>query len=102
VWIQPFWKWLNCLEQFGDRIQQVEVWLNVETHLVKVSFSLGPPTLSTRLSALAGCEVDGAHVVATDQDGKPAIMVNAFGKGKLSCAPILESCLASKPSAFED
>ncbi len=44
----------------------------------------------------------GGQVIATDQDGHPALIVNTFGRGKtLLCAYPLESYLAVQAGAFE-
>jgi hypothetical protein len=47
-------------------------------------------------------DIKGGQPIAIDQDGRPALIVNQFGKGKtlLSAYP-LESYLAVKPAAFE-
>ncbi len=47
-------------------------------------------------------DVKGGDVIATDQNGRPALIANTFGKGKtlLSAYPI-ESYLACQPGAFE-
>jgi len=47
-------------------------------------------------------EVKGGQVIAEDQDGNPALVVNTVGAGKtLLCAYPLESYLALVPNAFE-
>ncbi len=47
-------------------------------------------------------DVKRGQVIATDQDGRPAVIVNTFGKGKtLVCAYPIESYLAGRPGAFE-
>ncbi len=47
-------------------------------------------------------DVKGGQVVATDQDGRPALIANTFGQGKtLLCAYPIESYLAVQPGAFE-
>jgi beta-glucosidase len=44
----------------------------------------------------------GGQVIAVDQEGRPALVANTFGRGKaLLCAYPLESYLALKPAAFE-
>ena len=50
----------------------------------------------------ATLEVTDGQVIATDQDGRPALIVHSFGKGKtlLSAYP-LETYLATTPSVFE-
>jgi len=50
----------------------------------------------------ATLDVAGGQVIAVDQDKRPALIANTFGRGKvlLSAYP-LESYLAAKPSAFE-
>jgi hypothetical protein len=50
----------------------------------------------------ATLEVAGGDVIATDQDGRPALIANHYGKGKtLLCAYPLESALAVQPAVFE-
>lgn len=50
----------------------------------------------------ATLEVHGGTVIAVDQDGRPALVVNRLGKGRtLLCAYPLESCLANLPAAFD-
>ena len=47
-------------------------------------------------------EVIGGTVIATDQDGRPALVANTLGKGKtLVCAYPIESYLAAVPSVFD-
>ncbi len=47
-------------------------------------------------------DVKGGQVIATDQDGRPALIANTFGKGKtLLCAYPIESYLAEQAGAFE-
>ena len=50
----------------------------------------------------ATLDVNGGQVIARDQDGRPALVVHSYGKGKtlLSAYP-LETYLAVLPSAFE-
>jgi endo-1,4-beta-mannosidase len=50
----------------------------------------------------AGLEIHGGDVIAVDQDGRPALVVNKLGKGKtlLSAYP-LEAYLGNQPVAFE-
>ena len=47
-------------------------------------------------------EVNGGKIIAVDQDGRPALVTNTIGRGKilLSAYP-LETYLAAMPSAFE-
>jgi len=47
-------------------------------------------------------EVKGGKVIAVDQDGRPALVINTLGKGKtlLSAYP-LETYIANTPAAFE-
>ena len=48
-------------------------------------------------------EMTGGEVIALDQDDRPSIVANSYGKGKaVLCTYPLESYLALKPSAFED
>jgi endo-1,4-beta-mannosidase len=50
----------------------------------------------------ASLEMRGRQVIATDQEGRPALVANSFGKGKtLLCAYPIESYLALRPAAFE-
>jgi hypothetical protein len=50
----------------------------------------------------ARLEVMGGTVIATDQDGRPALVANTLGKGKtLLAAYPIESYLAQIPSAFD-
>jgi endo-1,4-beta-mannosidase len=50
----------------------------------------------------ATLDVVGGQVIATDQNGRPAIVAHALGKGKtLLCAYPLESYLATQPAAFD-
>jgi endo-1,4-beta-mannosidase len=47
-------------------------------------------------------QVNGGHVIAVDQDGRPALVANTLGKGKtLLCAYPLESYLAAVPGVFD-
>ncbi len=50
----------------------------------------------------ATLDVKSGRVIAVDQDGRPALVTNTYGKGKtlLSTYPI-ESYLATQPAAFE-
>ncbi len=50
----------------------------------------------------AQLEVSGGKVIATDQDGRPALVANVLGKGKtlLSAYPI-ETYIANTPAVFE-
>ncbi len=50
----------------------------------------------------AAIKVEGGQVIAVDQDGRPALVAHALGKGKtlLSAYPI-EIYLANRPGAFE-
>ncbi len=44
----------------------------------------------------------GGQVIAIDQDGRPALVANQYGKGKtLLCTYPVESYLAQTPAAFE-
>ena len=65
------------------------------------TFHFAIPAASNRYFG-AHLEVKGGTVVATDQDGQPALVVNTLGRGKtlLSAYPI-ESYLAQIPSAFD-
>jgi endo-1,4-beta-mannosidase len=50
----------------------------------------------------ATLDVTDGQIIATDQDGRPALVVHSLGKGKtLVCAFPLETYLAELPSAFE-
>jgi endo-1,4-beta-mannosidase len=50
----------------------------------------------------ATLDLAGGMVIAHDQENRPAIVANSYGKGKtVLCAYPLESYLALKPSAFE-
>ena len=50
----------------------------------------------------ATLDLAGGQVIATDQEDRPALVANTFGRGKtLLCAYPLESYLATQPSAFE-
>lgn len=50
----------------------------------------------------ATLELEGARVLAVDQDGRPALVSAEVGKGKtLVCTYPIESYLATTPSAFE-
>ena len=50
----------------------------------------------------ATLDLTGGEVIATDQDGRPALVAHQYGKGKtLLCAYPLESALAMTPAAFE-
>lgn len=50
----------------------------------------------------AHLEIMGGTVIATDQDGRPALVANTLGKGKtLLSAYRIESYLAQIPSAFD-
>ena len=45
----------------------------------------------------------GGKVIATDQDGRPALVAHAFGKGKvLTCAYPIEKYLSRVPAAFDE
>ena len=47
-------------------------------------------------------EMHGGKVIATDQDGRPALIANTFGKGKvLTCAFPIEKYLSRVTSAYE-
>ena len=47
-------------------------------------------------------QVRGGKIIAVDQDGRPALVANAVGKGKtLLCAYPLESYLAAVPGVFD-
>ncbi len=47
-------------------------------------------------------DLTGGQVIATDQDGRPALIANTFGNGKtLLCAYPIESYLADQAGAFE-
>ena len=47
-------------------------------------------------------EMTGGHVIATDQDGRPALVANSFGKGQsLLCAYPIETYIGETPLAFE-
>ncbi len=47
-------------------------------------------------------EVKGGQVIATDQDGRPALIANTLGRGRtLLCAYPIESYLADQAGAFE-
>lgn len=60
------------------------------------------PALSGYKHWPAMLELAGAQVIALDQDDRPSIVANSYGKGKaVLCAYPLESFLALKPSAFE-
>ena len=48
-------------------------------------------------------EPRGGKVIATDQNGRPALIVNTLGKGKvLTCAFPIEKYLSRVPSAYEE
>jgi hypothetical protein len=47
-------------------------------------------------------EMHGGKVIATDQNGRPALIVNTLGKGKvLTCAFPIEKYLSRVPAAYE-
>ncbi len=47
-------------------------------------------------------DLKGGQVIAIDQDGRPALIANSYGKGKaLLCTYPVESYLAQAPAAFE-
>jgi len=47
-------------------------------------------------------EMHGGRVIATDQNGRPALIAHTFGKGKvLTCAFPIEKYLSRVPSAYE-
>jgi beta-galactosidase len=50
----------------------------------------------------ATVDIKGGQVIAIDQDGRPALVANQYGKGKtLLCIYPIESYLAQTPAAFE-
>jgi beta-galactosidase len=50
----------------------------------------------------ATLDLCGGQVIAVDQDGRPALVIHTFGKGKtLLCTYPIESYLAVKPAAFD-
>jgi endo-1,4-beta-mannosidase len=50
----------------------------------------------------ATVDIRGGQVIAVDQDGRPALIVHQYGKGKtLLCTYPVESYLAQTPAAFE-
>jgi endo-1,4-beta-mannosidase len=50
----------------------------------------------------ATLELAGAEVIATDQDGRPALVAHTYGKGKvLLCIYPIESYLALTPAVYE-
>jgi beta-galactosidase len=50
----------------------------------------------------ATLDIRAGQVIAVDQESRPALIANQFGKGKtLLCAYPIESYLAQKPAAFE-
>jgi hypothetical protein len=50
----------------------------------------------------ATVDLCGGQVIATDQDGRPALIAHTYGAGKtLLCTYPIESYLALRPSAFE-
>jgi hypothetical protein len=60
------------------------------------------PTATSPKHWPATLELDGGQVIATDQEGRPALVANSAGPGKtLLCAYPLESYLAVQPAAFE-
>lgn len=65
------------------------------------TFHFTLPAASTRYFG-AQLEVQGGTVIATDQDGRPALVANTLGKGKtLLCSYPIEAYLAAIPAAFE-
>jgi hypothetical protein len=95
---------------FGARLADTNTATQIEIRIVKTFGVLGAgetyafkvPIASSRYWG-ALLEVDGtAEVIAVDQDGHPALVVNKLGRGTtvLSAYP-LESWLAVTPSAFD-
>lgn len=95
---------------FGARMTDTVPVTELTLKLVKPFGNLSPgdsfhftvPTPAARYWG-TGLEVSGGEVIATDQEGRPALVANRLGKGKtlLSAYP-LEAYLGNQPIAFEN
>lgn len=99
----------EMVELFGARLADHAAVSRVVIKLVKPFGGLQPgDTFEFHASYndpkhwAATLELAGGEVLAVDQDERPALVANTFGKGKtLLCTYPLESYLAVTPQAFE-
>lgn len=95
-------------ELFGARLadhvpaQNVKLTVGTPFGDLQAGDSFGFQTSGKPRHWPAVLDVKGGQVIATDQDGRPALVAHTFGKGKtLLCAYPIESYLAEQPGAFE-